>query len=246
MRLSAGTDHPASLMIKLPPISCPLCCRTHNIGSFLHTTNPRLAVHKAAWHPLSDNHLAVLASDNTLRFVLAHSQPLPARCMRMQHSLTVAHDHTIPRRIYDLASDFDAPEQALRLYELYPYQDEFDFTAVDFSFGSSRLGWDCFTIYFLMEEGTSQSLWHFTSRYHRAHRCIHPLRSVGEIFGLSPVVPYNALLSEGILTRLREKTVASMESDLAETAQQRYRTQLSWLTEGVLSPRACFGLGTPC
>lgn len=149
-------------------------CRTHNIGSFLHTTNPRLAVHKAAWHPLSDNHLAILASDNTLR-------------------------------IYDLASDFDAPEQALRLYELYPYQDEFDFTAVDFSFGSSRLGWDCFTIYFLMEEG--------------------------EIFGLSPVVPYNALLSEGILTRLREKTVASMESDLAETAQQRYRTQLSWLTE---------------
>jgi hypothetical protein len=53
-----------------------------------------------------------------------------------------------------LASDIDEPEQALRLYELYAYEDEFDYKAIDFSFGSSPLSWDCFTVYFLMDSGT--------------------------------------------------------------------------------------------
>jgi hypothetical protein len=52
-------------------------------------------------------------------------------------------------------------------------------------------------------------------------------------------VPFNALLAEGILTRLREKTAASMEdsenlkSDVSEATQKRYQTQISWLAEGM-------------
>jgi len=54
-------------------------------------------------------------------------------------------------RLYDLASDPAEPEQTFRLSELYPYKEELDSRAIDFAFGLSRIGWDCFTIYFLME-----------------------------------------------------------------------------------------------
>lgn len=116
-------------------------------------------------------------------------------------------------RIYDLTSDIDEPEQILRLYSLFAYEGDYEYEAIDFSFGSSRLSWDLFTIYFLM--------------------------SGGDIFALSPIVPYGALLSDSVLLRLKEKALARIEelqkeSSNTELAQKRFRTQLSWLTEGLL------------
>jgi hypothetical protein len=55
------------------------------------------------------------------------------------------------------------------------------------------------------------------------------------------VVPFNALLSESVLARLKEKTMAGLEEiqrggsrpEHEELAHKRYRAQLNWLAEGI-------------
>ncbi len=41
--------------------------RSIPVGNSFHSANPSIFIQKVLWHPLSDNHLAILTSDNTLR-----------------------------------------------------------------------------------------------------------------------------------------------------------------------------------
>jgi len=55
----------------------------------------------------------------------------------------------------------------------------------------------------------------------------------GEVFALAPVVPFNILVPECIFVDLKNKVTASRdESQQGKEEDERYQTQLGWLSGG--------------
>eukprot|EP01122_Echinamoeba_exundans_P017909 TRINITY_DN9857_c0_g1_i1.p1 TRINITY_DN9857_c0_g1~~TRINITY_DN9857_c0_g1_i1.p1 ORF type:complete len:943 (+),score=206.15 TRINITY_DN9857_c0_g1_i1:100-2829(+) len=160
-------------------------CQTHPLAEFLLSSGSRIKIEKAEWHPLSNAHLCLLTSDNFLRFYnVAVDTEEPEQILRipdlLQHNVKILRNEIEDDAAHKKRSLTKAAIKKQLAAYMSPDVIDGDANVVTFCFGNAKSGgWLPFTVFILLDSG--------------------------EIFYISPVIPYNTPMRLELLKSVEEE-----------------------------------------